>query len=254
MYPHSFLWHYLWIAPYALQLLIAAIMVRRRLVSEFPVFFAYTVFEAIQGGILFTLDHLDSISGLQYWQVYWVSLLLTIVLRFALIREIFSHVFSAYPALGNLLRLLLGGALIILLLAAIVASAYIEPSSHYRQLVIGVHILNRAVSLIQTGLLVFLFLFASYFRLSWRSYVYGIAVGLGIFSSVDLATSAIRASIGPSVGNYQFDFVTMATYHCCVLVWLVYMLAPEPLHRTVKELPSDNLDRWNDELERLLLR
>ena len=45
MYPHSFLWHYLWIAPHALQIIIAIVMLRRGLFREFPVFFTYTVFQ-----------------------------------------------------------------------------------------------------------------------------------------------------------------------------------------------------------------
>ena len=53
MYPHSFLWHYLWIAPHALQFVIAIIMVRRRKFREYPVFFAYTVFQIVEGGNAF---------------------------------------------------------------------------------------------------------------------------------------------------------------------------------------------------------
>jgi len=44
MRAHSFLWHYLWIAPHALQFIVASVMLRRGLWREFPVFFAYTLF------------------------------------------------------------------------------------------------------------------------------------------------------------------------------------------------------------------
>ncbi len=253
MYPHSFLWHYLWLAPHALQVFIVLTMVRRKLVHEFPVFLTYTAFQVIQGGTLFALDHMPSVSALQYWETYWVGLVVTIVLRFALIHEIFSHVFREYPALQELVPLLFRWAAALLLLVAVAVFAYARAADGYRFLV-GVHVVNRAVSLIQAGLLVFVFLFSSYFKLSWRSYVYGIALGLGIFASVDLATSAIRASVGPALGNDQFDLITMITYHCCVLVWLVYLLAPESSRRAVKGLPDDNLERWNSELERLLLQ
>ena len=119
----------------------------------------------------------------------------------------------------------------------------------------GVHVLNRAVGLVQSGLLVFLFLFCAYFRLSWRAYTYGIAVGLGIFASVDLATAALRVWVGtPAAGSYVLDFVTMATYHCCVLIWLVYMLVPEAASESVAEVPHHNLEQWNAEMQRLLLR
>jgi hypothetical protein len=253
MYPHTFLWHYLWIAPYTLQIVISVVMIRRRLLHEFPVFFTYTVFEAFQGVTLFILDHAASISARQYWEAYWISLLVTIGLRFALIYEICSHVFRQYPALEQLVRVLYRWVAVLLILVAVVVSAYTGVNDRFRSLT-GVHVVSRAASLIQVGLLVFLFLFSAYFKLSWRSYVYGIALGLGIFSSVDLATSALRASLGPQPGNYVFDFITMTTYHCCVVLWLVYLLAPESSRRIAQELPADNLEQWNSELERLLLR
>lgn len=46
----------------------------------------------------------------------------------------------------------------------------------------------------------------------------------------------------------------MATYHCCVVIWLVYLLTPEMARRAAKELPENNLGQWNAELQRLLLQ
>ena len=40
----------------------------------------------------------------------------------------------------------------------------------------------------------------------------------------------------------------------CVVIWLVYSLAPETARRGVKELPENNLEQWNAELQRLLLQ
>jgi ABC-type transport system involved in multi-copper enzyme maturation permease subunit len=119
----------------------------------------------------------------------------------------------------------------------------------------GIYVLSRTISLVQCGLLALLFLFSSHFRLSWRSYVLGIAVGLGTFSSVDLATAAIQVWSGPAAGiHVLLDFVTMGTYHCSVLIWLFYILAPEPAQATVKQLPDVDLEKWNTELQRLLMQ
>ncbi len=253
MYPHTFLWHYLWIAPYALQIAIAVVMIRRRLLHEFPVFFTYTAFQVVQGVTLFTLDHSASVSATHYWEVYWVSLVVNAGLRFALIYEISSHVFRNYPGLDKLVEVLYRWAAVLLILVAVAVSAHARIDDRYWFLT-GAHVANQGVDVVQAGLVMFLFLFSAYFKLSWRSDVYGIALGLGIFSSIDLATSAIRASIGPQPGNYVFDFITMATYHCCVVLWLIYLLLPESSRHVVKDLPADNLQQWNSELERLLLR
>jgi hypothetical protein len=103
----------------------------------------------------------------------------------------------------------------------------------------------------QSGLLLLLVGFSSFFGLSWRSLTYGIAFGLGIFASVDLGAETMRVWTRP-VG--AFDLVTMATYHCCVVIWLVYLLAPQMADSSVKELPESDLEHWNAELQRLLLQ
>jgi hypothetical protein len=253
MQPHSFLWHYLWIAPRALQAVIVIVMIRRRLLHEFPMFLSYTVFEIINGGTLFILDHRASISPDQYWLAHWTASALSIALRFAVVYEIFSHVFAPYPALGRLSRILFQWAAVVLVLIGVVVAAY-APGDAAQPLFSGVYVVDRGVGLIQASLLALLFLCSSYFRLSWKSHVYGIAIGVGIFSTVDLATAAMEARSWPSGSSYIFDFVTMATYHCCVLIWLVYLLAPETSRISAKELPKNDLEQWNAELQRLLLQ
>src|ERR1700732_5081484 len=102
MHPHSFLWRYLWIAPHALQIIIAIVMVRRGLFREYPLFFAYTVFQIMEGGTLFVLDHIDAVSGDQYWLTHRVCQMFDTALRFAIIFEIFSSVFGKNPGLKSL--------------------------------------------------------------------------------------------------------------------------------------------------------
>jgi hypothetical protein len=249
MYPHSFLWHYLWIAPHALQIVIAIIMIRRKLFREFPMFLTYTIFQVVLEGILFVLDHSPAVSGYQYWDVYWAGLVVSIALRFAVISEIFSQVFSNYPGLKQLSRVLFRWASAVLLLVAIVVAVH-APYDGSLSFLSLIHVVDRAVGLMQSSLLLLLIGFSSYFGLSWRSFTYGIAIGLAIFSTVDLATEAIRTEF---VAGYIFDLVTMATYHCCVMIWLVYLLVPETARRTVKEPPENHLEQWNAELQRLLM-
>jgi hypothetical protein len=252
MYQHSFLWHYLWIAPHALQIIIAIVMVRRGLWREFPVFFAYTLFQIVEEGTLFVLDHRAAITPAHYWRDRWGFLLFEVPLRFAVIFEIFSSVFRNYPGLKRLTHILFRVAAVALLFTAIVVIAHAPDDGTY-PILSRVDLLELAVSMMQAGLLLLLVGCASYFGLSWRSPAYGFAFGLGIFASVRLATESVRVWNGATAG-YVFDLVTMATYHCCVVIWLAYLLVPETARRRVKELPENTLEQWNAELQRLLLQ
>lgn len=253
MYPHSPLWHYLWIAPHALQVFIVIAIIRRRLVSEFPIFLAYTAFQVILGTVLFALDHDPGISPEQYWTAHWGFLAISIALRFAVIYEIFANVFRPYEALAQLSRVLLrwSGALLILIAVLVTAHA---PSSDGPRIASAVHVVELGVNIIQSGLVLFLFMFSSYFRVSWKSYVFGIAAGIGLFSIVTLARQAIGVATGLAAGSYVLDFVSMAAYHCSVVIWLVYLLLPQSQGRAVATMPNHNLEEWNHELQRLLLQ
>lgn len=252
MIPHSFLWHYLWLAPHALQIVIAVIMVRRRLFREFPFFFAYTIFQIIEEGTLFILDHHPRVTGTQYWHAHWAGLLIAIALRFSVIREIYSNAFRDYSGFKQLSRILFRGAAAVLIFIAIVIVAR-APDDRTIPLLAGLPKVELAASVVQCGLVLLVLGFASYAGLAWRGLGHGIAAGLGVYSCVQVATQTMRVWTGP-VAGFAFDLVTMATYHCSVLIWLVYLLAPELTGRRVKQLPENNLEEWNAELQRLLLQ
>lgn len=114
------------------------------------------------------------------------------------------------------------------------------------------HVLDRAANILQCGLLIGLFLLSSYLGLSWRSYIFGIALGVGIIASVALAVSAIQSQVGYTY-NVYLNYLTMVTYHCSVLIWMFYLLAPErSAQYTVKPTPEIDLESWNQELQRLI--
>lgn len=246
----QFSWYYLWIAPHALLIAVVVLMVRRRLFREFPAFLVYSIFEVLQFCLLFALLHLPSVSGGQYYDVFLFGVAISAALRFGVIHEIFENVFRNYSAIDQLRKVLFRWATVVLLLVA-VGTATFAPGENSR-LIAAIYAIGRAVSIVQCGLIFFLFLFTRYFGLTWRNYVFGVALGLGIFASVDLATSAIKTQLGPNPAAEVLTMVSMATYHCSVLIWLVYLLAPARERSRVNELPSNDLQQWNNELQRLL--
>jgi hypothetical protein len=245
------LWYCLWVSPHFLQGIILFSMVRRGLQRQFPMFFLYTGFEILQFVALFTISQSPVQFGGGYVRVYSVGLALSTAIRFAVIHELFSHFFRRYPALDGAGRLLLRGATIVLLLVA-VGLAVSAPGNGADFLLNATYALDRTVSVLQCGLLISLFLFSRYFVLSWRSHAFGIALGLGIFASMELATSAIWLHLG-AFGNPAVNLLTMATYTCCVVIWMFYLMAPERAPRyPSKTLPEYDLEIWNQELRRLL--
>jgi hypothetical protein len=245
------LWYYLWIAPHVLQVVILYAMVRRGLQRQFPAFFLYTILEVLQTAVLFAVAQSRSNA---YHSLYAVGLALSTAIRFWLIYELFVYFFHSYPTLSASGKLLFRAATMAFLLSAI-GLAVVAPAGGTDPLLRPMFTVDRTVSILQCGLLIVLFLFSRYFSLSWRTDAFGIALGMGIFASVELATSAIWLHLAAfrAYGNTFVNLLTMGAYHCVVVIWLFYLLRTEPaMAATPRPLPKHDLEVWNQELERLL--
>src|SRR5208282_1644219 len=115
---HSILWHYLWVAPNVLLLVLGLLIWKRGLHRRYPVFFAFAILSPLGQFALYAADVVPSISAENFWRVDWVSLLIEGPLKFALVGGIFANVFGSYASVARLGRLLIRGAGITLVLAA----------------------------------------------------------------------------------------------------------------------------------------
>jgi hypothetical protein len=227
-------------------------MWKRGLHLQFPAFFCYVIFESLGGATIYAMDVNPSVfSDAVYWRSYLFFLALEVFVKFAVIGEIFTHLLRLYPPLGKLAKMLISGLGVALVFAATLIAVYASPASFW--LISATRVLGRSVSVVQCGLIVFLFLFAAHFHLNWRRPVFGITLGLAIGVSVYLAHWALMASWLLGQKSYLLDFATMAAYHVCVLIWFYYLLVPQKIATTsAAPLPESNLELWNRELERLL--
>jgi hypothetical protein len=215
-------------------------------------FLLYAVFEILQFAFLFGIA-LSPIRFQGYTNAYSIGLGLSAAIRFAVIYELYRHFLRRYPTLDGPGRYLFCGSIGILLLIATVVGIS-APATSTDPLFNATYAMDRAVSVLQCGLLISLFAFSRYFSLSWRSHAFGIALGFGIFASVELATSSVWLRLG-AFGNRAVNLVTMATYHLCVLIWMFYLLRPEqPTSYISSPPPKHDLDVWNNELQRLVQR
>lgn len=250
---HSFLWHYLWVAPNLLLLILAFLLWRRDLHKQYPIFFAFAVAGALVQLTIYAADIMPAVDPKTWWQVFWAGLLVEGLLKFVLVGEIFAQAFQAYSSVAKLGKYLIRGVGVVLVLAAAIAAAYAPRDSHFG-IVSGAHLLEQTIYLIETGLLVFIFVFSAYFKLRLARPVFGIALGLAISACVHLAAWAFIANGGlPDPTRYLLDFLNMATYHACVLIWFYYLLVPHKVvAKSAVPLPENDLDVWNRELERLV--
>jgi len=251
--PHSLLWHYLWIGPQVLQAALVVFLWRSGLHRTYPVFLTYLAFGATEGFILYGMDVLPWVSAQMFWEAFCVGAVIEGIIKFCVVGELFFQLLRSRPTLAKVGSRLISGAGASLILLAVAVAAYTPIVHRQAVLMSRAHILLQSSYVIDCGLALFLFLFAAHFKLVWDHRAFGIAVGLGIVWCEHMAGWALSANGVLHDKSYLLDFLNMATFHVCVLIWFYFLLVPHKVTTTsAVSLPENNLDIWNRELERLL--
>jgi len=227
-------------------------MLKRRLVAEFPVFFAYVVFHVLRSVLfaLYLLRWRQQMSYADYFYAFWIAQAISVVLSFAVIYKVYCTIFQNCDALRQLGSIFFGLAAVVLLgVAALTVAA--APGVDAPGIVREMLLLERSVRVMQCGLLAFLFVLAFFFGLPWRNHVFGVALGFGVFTTIELAAVALRSQLGASAAT-ALSRVNSAAYSCGLLIWVYYLLAPEPAHQYSGVVPHYNFEEWNQALRGIL--
>jgi hypothetical protein len=208
----------LWMSHPALELLLAAVMVWRKLHRKFPVFFAYLVFQVVSFAVLFPIHQYGSYTS--YFYTFWVIATISLAIGFKVIHEIFLDVFRPYHTLKDLGTVLFKWAALVMVFVALVV-AVASPGGQ-SPIVLAVITMQRCVRVIQCGLILFLLVFSRYLAVSWKQHSFGIATGFGLFAAAELAGSALF--VGGQISEQTVGLIGILSYSCTILVWLGYAL------------------------------
>lgn len=237
-------------------LLALGLVFHNRLLRQFPFFSLYLAFHIIEQLVAILVYRHFGRDSWAYLYEWWAAQGVGIGLRFGVIWEIFSHVFRPYEGLRHAGALAFRWAIVLLLVAAIVAAVAgpaHEPDFARNLALKGGVVLERSLDVVQCGLLLLLFLFASYFALTWRNYVFGIALGFGVIASVELLAAALATQFR-SVSDMVLNSLPRIAYAVATIIWAVYLAGSEPQRPNLTDLPQHDLEKWNQELLELLHR
>lgn len=216
-------------------------MCDRRLHRDYPLFFAYIIVHLITFPVALYIYRLGDRDLYRYTYVGYEAV--DALFKFAVICEVFGHVFRAYEGIRDLGSVLLRWASAILLLLAVVVAALAAGTDTDRFLA-GLFAIQRSVEIIQGGLLFLLFVMSSSLGLRWDPYTLGIALGFGLVSSVNLAAFTLRVELGVSSTDV-LSLIANAGYDCAVLVWLAALYARKPVHQFEQRMPAWDVEAWN---------
>ena len=233
----------LWFGGTLMQLGVLVAMYRRGLHRDYPYFFNYTVLQVLSEPILFVIQRHS--YSMYYWG-YYVSVALSALVSFAVLQEIFHDAFRPYEALRDLSVILFRWSALVVLLVGVMWAITAAHTSQVDGITSAILLAQRSVRLMQCGLVFFLLLFSEYLGISRRHVLFGIALGFGIFASVNMLFTA-AASHATLVHVSVLRQINSAGYTVAVMIWLGYTaLAPARSRVAVASARSKD---WNYALE-----
>jgi len=219
------------------------ILDRRKLRSEFPVFYRYSLFCGV-GALITIIPYLFFCP--QYFYIYWVLTPITMLLEFGVLYELLVNALKPYSALIDLGKMLFRWAAVFLIIAALL-TAFATTGSGSNRLVAAAQLLERTVRLMQCGLLLLFLGLEKRLGLSWRTHSMSIALGLGVYAAVDLSATYL-ISRAPAQTN-AFQMVATLVYLGATSLWAYSLAKPEPARGNVLDSPRRLIfQRWNEAL------
>jgi hypothetical protein len=229
-----------WLVGPALQITLLALMVRRKLHTAFPRFFSYILFQIVKSAVLFVTFRYFSHDN--YFDAYWTGNAISVFFAVLVMDEILHSLFKQYGGIQTLGSTIFRWSCGLLLLLAIVgAFSGFETSAD--RAVAAVLSFERSVRLMQCGLFLLLMLLCRILKHCWRQPVFGIALGFGVFASIELILVSIASVYGDGA-EATISLVKSVAYNSVTFLWIGYLsreIEAVPVFRVSPQVNALNL-------------
>jgi len=207
----------------ALQALSLIAMLLRRTYKWVGWFFLYLITNLFFTLILFIVRDNDRLYSILYWSGDAVVNVLIFLAIYEIFRSVFQHFYSLrwfgmlFP-ISSLILVMLGSLRAIFRAQSIAAESVLKSQ---------IYSLEIATYILQVGIFFLFLVLVQFFRLPWKQYTFGIAVGFGVSAAGSLVAFMVRSEFGTKFDPI-FRFVVPLTYTIGVAIWLLTFLWPVP--------------------------
>lgn len=239
-----------------LVILVLAALIRSGSARRFPALTTYLGIRAAFGVLLTALllsgpMEQHGVVHCVYFLSFWISCIACAIATFFACQEVFKKVMEPVPGLRRLGLVAFRWVTIVTLLVGIGVFAIptlveSHASARFDSTVVTIALdLGRCISILELGLLAFLALTIHTFGRTYRSRLFGIALGFGMQAGADLIAYALCVKFphleSPMNMGYQIAITVV------LLTWTAYFLIPEPAveRRQLVLAPASVVARWN---------
>ena len=228
------------------QGVLATVLLSKKAWRRLPLFTCYSLFSFLATVTIYIIQK----SPFAFFYCYWITETIGIVLGFAVVYEVFKHLFSVHGALLKLARLIFRCAIAGFLCIGLIM-IFVQTPNDIGGLGKGILVIEQATRIIEVGLLMFLFVCSSAFGLHWKQSEFGIALGLGLFATVELAVVTLLAEVGVQAADV-LNVVRILAFNISLFIWLGYLLVPERATSNAEVPKRAQLEQWNEAVMELI--
>jgi hypothetical protein len=214
---------------FAVEVLFCLILVQKGMHRRLPVFVAYAVAVLLMDVLRHAVRWKFGFTSPVYFSVYWCAQVVLITVRAGLVAQLCLYILGSYRGLWRLCRdILFLLAVILVVLACLVARHEINYLPFFALT------LERGLEFAIAGSLLTAFLFFRFYGIPVEKFVGRIAVGLCIYSLVQVANNIYFTS--SLVGELPVQEIRYFSFAIMQLVWLSAMWNPIPAKRAAPAL------------------
>jgi hypothetical protein len=219
--------------------------------TQFPALRVFLIVRVISAFLLAGIQHAYLVApqmdahllSTYYFYSYWISYFVGFAVLLASLLDIFRYTMVSLPGLSRLGLIGFRWAAVVSLLVAFASIATIVPllglQGHLEWIVSAI---ACGLSVLELCLLAFLAVCMRSLGLTFRSRMSGLCLGFGMMAVMDLATAALR-----STGVYAWpNQLSMLVTAAALLIWVAYLVMPEPVRKLAVLPAASPLLRWND--------
>jgi hypothetical protein len=240
----------IWILSPILMTAVALGMARKGLIREMPLFFAYIVFHILEC-IAATIAW--NTSYIAYFNTYWAAEVIDALWTLVVIQEISGLVLLPYEALRSIGMKLFRVTLLALVAVAIIMAKDVGTFGVHK-MVAALMTLQKSTQFIEAGMIIFLAVFSRLFGITWRNYIFGVALGFGAAACICGTALALRTRV-PEPYSLWAEAVLPFGFTIGTVVWAYYIVMPSSsVEISSRQIDASPLSGWNRALEGMLKR
>ncbi|MGA9565541.1 MAG: hypothetical protein WBS19_08465 [Candidatus Korobacteraceae bacterium] len=213
----QFIDYALWLVAPCLQVGIAVQMFRRGLFRRFPFFFTYTLLQVCSNPLLVMTERH---SYALYYYSYWSVALLSALISFGLMAELFRVAFQLCDDPWNLGRDIFHWALVVVIIGAVMLVLSDSRLSQFLRSGTVMVVADRIILAMLCGLALLLLICSGYLSISWCEQVFGIALGFSVFTFARLVVESFL--LRSLKHQLMLGRVNGFIYVCSCVIWLAY--------------------------------